>query len=294
MKYLETFLILGALIIVILGITKTHKKIGKENFEVATVDEVKSGSSTFYDWGEMPSSKKCSKKKKEKEKEKDCYASEPLCESCTSGDNVVYDYDYHIYNNGDKQTKTKNGCSHCDITKHPDIDKYVLKTSIPPMPDMAKFATKSMIPPNIDMRDYVKKSAIKSCPKCPDMRDYVLKSTIPANVECPICPICSISPPCQKYDKIEDDPRFNEVYQRKFKESIRRHFTKNSDCKGAYEKGYQDALSNKNRRDISNTDVNSNNSNNSSANPNINPLQTEFTRNDTNYDLYKGFASNKC
>ena len=41
----------------------------------------------------------------------------------------------------------QQNCNNCDITKHPDIDKYVLKSSIPPCPDMRKYALKSMLPP---------------------------------------------------------------------------------------------------------------------------------------------------
>lgn len=38
-------------------------------------------------------------------------------------------------------------CHSCDITLNKDIDKYVLKSSIPPCPDMSKYALKSELQP---------------------------------------------------------------------------------------------------------------------------------------------------
>ena len=65
-------------------------------------------------------------------------------------------------------------CRTCDITVNKDIDKYVLKSSVPPCPDMKKFATKNMVGPNINMDDYILKSKIPPCPKV-DMSQYILK-----------------------------------------------------------------------------------------------------------------------
>jgi hypothetical protein len=63
-------------------------------------------------------------------------------------------------------------CNRCDILTNPDIDKYVLKSSVPPCPNLSDYIKKSEIPAcknaNIDMNDYVKKSEIPAIPKCPE------------------------------------------------------------------------------------------------------------------------------
>ncbi len=81
----------------------------------------------------------------------------------------------------------------CPITLHPDITKYVLKSSVPPCPDMNDYVLKSEMPPNVNLDKYILKSEIPPCPRCPNMKDYIEKSEIPAcppRVKCPVCPIC--------------------------------------------------------------------------------------------------------
>ena len=46
-------------------------------------------------------------------------------------------------------------CKICDITLNKDIDKYVLKSSIPPYPNMSEYVKKSMLPPQINMKEYI-------------------------------------------------------------------------------------------------------------------------------------------
>ncbi len=70
-------------------------------------------------------------------------------------------------------------CEKCDITKHPEIHRYVLKSSIPPLPDMEKYILKTQIPVCPDMSKYILKTEI---PSCPDMSKYILKTEIP---KCP-------------------------------------------------------------------------------------------------------------
>lgn len=85
----------------------------------------------------------------------------------------------------------------CPITLHPDITKYVLKSSIPPCPDMNDYVLKSEMPPNVDLDKYMLKSEIPPCPRCPDLKDYIKKSEIPScppRVKCPVCPICPRCP----------------------------------------------------------------------------------------------------
>ncbi len=74
--------------------------------------------------------------------------------------------------------KNKESCNKCDILQHPDIDKYVLKSSVPACP-------------NIDLNNYIKKSEIPGCPPKVDLSEYIKKSEVPAipNIEkCPKCP----------------------------------------------------------------------------------------------------------
>lgn len=86
----------------------------------------------------------------------------------------------------------------CPITLHPDITKYVLKSSVPPCPDMNDYVRKSEMPPNVDLDKYILKSEIPPCKRCPDMKDYILKTEIPScppRVKCPVCPVCPRCPP---------------------------------------------------------------------------------------------------
>ncbi len=76
------------------------------------------------------------------------------------------------------QEKNKENCNQCDILQHPDIDKYVLKSSVPACP-------------KIDLNNYIKKSEIPVCPPKIDLSEYIKKSEVPAipNIEqCPKCP----------------------------------------------------------------------------------------------------------
>ncbi len=77
-----------------------------------------------------------------------------------------------------KEYIEKNGksCNKCDILKHPEIDNYVLKSSVPPCPkiDLNNYIKKSempICPPKIDLNQYVKKSEIPKCPTCPTIPD---------------------------------------------------------------------------------------------------------------------------
>jgi hypothetical protein len=109
------------------------------------------------------------------------------------------------------QAPQKSDCSKCDITSNRDIDKYILKSSIPPCPDMSEFITKNMINANPDLSDYILKSEIKPCEKV-DVSQYILKSQIPACPTCPICPecpICPVCPPQQPQEKCKQIFEYN-------------------------------------------------------------------------------------
>ena len=86
-------------------------------------------------------------------------------------------------------------CKKCDITLNNNIDKYVLKSSVPSCPDMSEFITKNMMNANPDLSDYILKSEIKPCPNI-DLSDYILKSSVPPCPDCPTCPECPICPVC--------------------------------------------------------------------------------------------------
>jgi hypothetical protein len=99
---------------------------------------------------------------------------------------------------------TNQICSNCDITLNKDIDKYVLKSSVPPCPDMSEYVKKNMMNANPDLNDYILKSEIKPCEKV-DLSNYILKSEIPPCPNCPVCPecpICPVCPPQQECKKI--------------------------------------------------------------------------------------------
>ena len=90
-------------------------------------------------------------------------------------------------------------CRFADITKNVDIDKYVLKSSVPPCPDLTEYAKKNQIPPYpFNKDDWIRKSEIPACPEMPNMDEWIRKSEVPncANLECPKCPVCPIAPTC--------------------------------------------------------------------------------------------------
>jgi hypothetical protein len=97
-------------------------------------------------------------------------------------------------------------CKTCDITVNKDIDKYVLKSSVPPCPDMSEYAKKNQMHPDMDMKDWIRKSDIEACPKV-DMNEFIRKSEIPAcpaPVKCPECPICPKPQPPPKCKQIKE------------------------------------------------------------------------------------------
>jgi len=107
------------------------------------------------------------------------------------------------------QAPPKSDCSKCDITSNRDIDKYILKSSIPPCPDMSEFITKNMMNANPDLSDYILKSEIKPCEKI-DISAYILKSEIPACPNCPVCPVCPVCPKCNDCPKCPSVPHKSE------------------------------------------------------------------------------------
>ncbi len=180
---------------------------GPEHFkDTSTSNQIEAGASEYYNWGLQ-------------DKEKTNIS----IDMPSGGDYSSLDYEwkspewsqnkYHgkKYEKSkkcdDKKEKSEREiCYECDITANKDIDKYVLKSSIPPCPDMANYVTKNMVHPDMNPNDWVKKNEIKPCPKV-DLTQYVLKSEIPAcppQVTCPVCPICPKCPEIPKCKTVNE------------------------------------------------------------------------------------------
>jgi len=107
-------------------------------------------------------------------------------------------------------------CRFADITKNVDIDKYVLKSSVPPCPDLTEYAKKNQVPPYpFNKDDWIRKSEIPACPEMPNMDEWIRKSEVPncANLECPKCPVCPIAPSCPPTKVVEKNIYKNTMMQ---------------------------------------------------------------------------------
>ena len=124
----------------------------------------------------------------------------PVSRKCPSCENTYIDpIDLCVScNGGDKD------CRFADITKNVDIDKYVLKSSVPPCPDMSEYAKKYQIPPfPFNKDEWIRKNEIPPCPVYPNMYEYIKKSELQSlqcecgrykESQCPIAPVCPICP----------------------------------------------------------------------------------------------------
>ncbi len=149
--------------------------------------DVAGGASSKYGWGISDDYKRKVISKKEevsevKETPKNCKKKEEKCVQ-------------------DNMFKSQSElCKKCDITTNPDINKYVLKSSVPPCPNMSEYIKKNEIPacPKIDLNEYIKKSEIpppKECPKI-NLDEYIKKSEVPPQKECPKIPEIPQCPTC--------------------------------------------------------------------------------------------------
>ena len=146
--------------------------------------DVSGGASSKYGWG-INDSKDYERtnleNKKQVEKKEKCIQKK---------DNPICTKDYI-------EEKTKEGCNKCDILQHNDIDKYVLKSSVPACP-------------KIDLNNYIKKSEIPACPPKIDLSEYIKKSEIPPIPTIEKCPTCPTIPENLKERKeIEKTYQFN-------------------------------------------------------------------------------------
>jgi hypothetical protein len=167
----------------------------RENFDTSSSDDVSGGASEYYGWGYNPLPER--------------HRRRHHCEKC----NEYYEGDEHrctiIVEDIEK-------CRNCDITRNKDIDKYVLKSSIPPCPDMSQFATKNMLQPDVNLDDYILKSELPNvCASYYPDKNYMLKTECVPSYYQQQCPDYS------QYD-ITQHPRFKEVIKDKcvkFKQS---------------------------------------------------------------------------
>ena len=134
-------------------------------------------------------------------------------------------------------------CSNCDAYRCKNIDRYVLKSSVPACPDMSEYALKSMVKPCPDLKNYVLKSEIPACPERPDLTKYVLKSQIPACPTPVVCPECPVCPPAYKY--IQDDPRFKNWlirFEDDVEEKINKLYIRKIDCNKKIDQSYKKGI----------------------------------------------------
>lgn len=223
MKNLHFYI--GFLVVITLGLFVLQSSCSKiynvENLdfpEVSSSSDVSAGASELYGWGYKPITKietKTVKKSNTKHVSRNC----PKCEN--------------VYVDESDTCGTCNGgnkdCRFADITQNIDIDKYWLKSSIPPCPDMSEYAKKNQIPPYpFNQEEWIRKSEIPPCPICPNLQDYIKKSELPPECscggkkqeplkcpECPIAPICPLIPETEKrIEKINYNawsPKFSEL-----------------------------------------------------------------------------------
>ena len=182
----NNYIVISFLILIFVCIGLYYKNI-VENLETPTESssgEVSSGSSEYYGWGYTPIEENVVEPTNNEKKCPECnniYIDETnICKYCNGG---------------------KRDCRFADITRNVNIDKYVLKSSVPPCPDLTEYAKKNQIPPYpFNINEWVRKSEIPPCPSCPNMDEWIRKSDVPAykRMECPKCPVCPIAPICPK------------------------------------------------------------------------------------------------
>jgi len=188
-------------------VNENYKNYIRENFDIASAIDMSQGSSGLYNWGYRPIERR-------KDPKENCYD----------------DKDKEKCRDKCRDEDKNRDCRDCDITRNKDIDKYVLKSSIPPCPDMSNFAKKSQMSPNIDLSQYVLKSEIKPCPKSDvDLKDYIKKSEIPACPQIPLCPRCPIAPvmpDLSKYMLKSECKREEKEIRREDRDRNRREYNK--------------------------------------------------------------------
>ena len=240
-----------------------------ENFGplIANNSDINSGSSTLYNWG-ITDDKKTYASRVEQESTPKTPVKPSCIPACPQSCETNVECEIRPSSSGNNHYKI---CRNCDITLNKDIDKYVLKSSVPPPVDMEDFARKNMVCPQINMDDYILKNDVPVCPKI-DMSQYILKSDIPACPDIPQCPKCPKCPKCPAQErckkiyeyKITEHPEFNK-------------FVSKSDCEDAVRTAVE-----------SDNSGSSSLSSGSSSSQNTMGEQSETTG---NYGMYASFTS---
>ena len=213
--HMVLYIIGVVLVLLLLGMLGSHNKEGFEVPDVSSAEDVSSGASSLYGWGYEPIRKDVSSSSTS-----GGVPDQKINRRCPQCENIYIDKVDLI------TPSSKNVCYGCDITQNKDIDKYVLKSSVPPCPNMSDYAKKTQLPPaGFNPDEWIRKSEIPPCPVCPDMKDYILKSDIPSCEpekicpKCPECPVCPKCPPCGQpkvkiVEKVvyKDRPRSNGGY----------------------------------------------------------------------------------
>ena len=228
------FIILLVLVIFGLPIGRTslndeindiEQEVIRENFESNAV-----APSTFYEWREMTQNN---------------FSPEIYSENETINSKDLYNDNYKYLETDKKDSTDDNDCLKCK-----NIDKYVLKSSVPPCPDLTNFILKSEIPSSPDMNNYILKSNIPVCPTGPNMSDYIPKNQIPV---CPTgpnmsdyilkskIPVCETCPTCPKeYKNITENPKFKEwlaEYEKIVEDKINKNYISKKECSKAVKNG---------------------------------------------------------
>ena len=236
------FIILLVLVIFGLPIGRTsfndeindiEKEVVRENFE-------STAPSTFYEWRDMTQNN---------------FSPEVNSENETIHSEDLYNNSYNHLETENVDDTSNYDCKKCNASKCNNIDKYVLKSSVPPCPDLSNYILKSDIPPSPDINNYILKSNIPVCPTCPNMNDYIPKNKIPV---CPTCPnmsdyilkskipVCEICQKCQKcpkeYNNITENPKFKKwlaEYEKLIEDKINKNYISKKECGKVVDQAYK-------------------------------------------------------
>ena len=231
------FIILLVLVIFGLPIGRTslndeindiEQEVIRENFE----SNVAAAPSTFYEWRDMTQNN---------------FSPEIYSENETINSEDLYNNNYKYLETNKKDSTDDKNCLKCK-----NIDKYILKSSVPPCPDLTNYILKSEIPSSPDMNNYILKSNIPVCPTGPNMSDYIPKNQIPV---CPTCPdmnnymlkskipVCETCPTCPKeYKNIMENPKFKEwlaEYEKIVEDKINKNYISKRKCSKVVDQAYK-------------------------------------------------------
>jgi len=231
------FIILLVLVIFGLPIGRTslndevkdiQSEVIRENFE-------SKAPSTFYEWRDMTNNKFVP----------DIVSSE---NETIHSEDVYGDANYLETD----VAESSGDCSKCNASRCKNIDKYVLKSSVPPCPDLNDYILKSEIPPFPNMNNYISKNDIPVCPTCPNISDYIPKNQIPVCPTCPdmnnyilkskipVCEKCRICP--KEYKNITENPKFKEwlaEYEKIIEDKINKNYISKKECSKVVEQAYK-------------------------------------------------------